>query len=70
MRLIMSEPDSKNSSARGCRVWPAMLSAPNQRLGTPAGLQHGSAEMNMWLHRSVLRKIADNGGNVPKELLD
>ena len=39
-------------------------------LGAPAGLQHGSAEMNMWLHRTVLRKIADNGGKVPKELLD
>ena len=41
-----------------------------EELGAPAGLQHGSAEMNMWLHRTVLRKIADNGGNVPKELLD
>ena len=39
-------------------------------LGAPAGLQDGSAEMNTWLHRTVLRKIADNGGNVPKELLD
>ena len=41
-----------------------------EELGAPTGLQHGSAEMNMWLHRTVLRKIADNGGNVPKELLD
>jgi len=41
-----------------------------EELGAPAGLQHGSAEMNVWLHRTVLRKIADNGGNVPKELLD
>ena len=39
-------------------------------LGAPAGLQDGSAEMNTWLHRTVLRKIADNGGNVPTELLD
>jgi hypothetical protein len=23
-----------------------------------------------WLHRTVLQRIADNGGNVPKELLD
>lgn len=29
-----------------------------------------SAQMNMWLHKTVLQKIADNGGNVPKELLD
>jgi uncharacterized protein DUF3597 len=41
-----------------------------EELGAPAGLQHGSAEMNTWLHRTVLRKIADNGGNVPKELVD
>jgi hypothetical protein len=24
----------------------------------------------MWLHKTVLQRIADNGGNVPKELLD
>ena len=39
-------------------------------LGAPAGLQHGSAEMNTWLHRTVLRQIAENGGQVPNELLD
>ena len=39
-------------------------------LGAPADLKDGSAEMNMWLHRTVLRRIAENGGNVPKELLD
>ena len=39
-------------------------------LGAPAGLQDGSAEMNTWLHRTVWRKVADTGGNVPKELLD
>jgi len=39
-------------------------------LGCPAGLMGDSAQMNMWLHKTVLKKIADNGGNVPKELLD
>lgn len=39
-------------------------------LGCPAELMGDSARMNMWLHRTVLKKIADNGGNVPKELLD
>ena len=39
-------------------------------LGCPADLMADSAKMNMWLHKTVLRKIADNGGNVPKELLD
>jgi hypothetical protein len=39
-------------------------------LGCPADLMGDSAKMNMWLHRTVLQKIADNGGNIPKELLD
>ena len=29
-----------------------------------------SAKMNVWLHKTVLRKIAENGGNIPKDLLD
>ena len=33
------------------------------------GAKDGSAEMNMWLHKTVLAKVAANGGNVPKELL-
>jgi hypothetical protein len=32
--------------------------------------QKGSAEMNMWLHKQVIRKIAENGGKVPADLLD
>jgi len=39
-------------------------------LGCPADLMGDSARMNMWLHKTVLKKIADNGGNIPKELLD
>lgn len=39
-------------------------------LGCPAELMGDSAKMNMWLHKSVLARIAANGGNVPKELLD
>lgn len=38
-------------------------------LGCPAGLMGDSAKMNMWLHKTVLAKLAANGGNVPKELL-
>ncbi len=42
-----------------------------QELGCPADLMGGdSAKMNMWLHKTVLKKIAENGGNIPKELLD
>ncbi len=39
-------------------------------LGCPADKMGDSAQMNMWLHKTVLQKIAQNGGNVPKELLD
>jgi hypothetical protein len=27
-----------------------------------------SAAMNMWLHKQVMRKLAENGGKVPDEL--
>ena len=27
-----------------------------------------SAAMNMWLHKQVMRKLAENGGEVPDEL--
>jgi len=49
---------------------PAARRELADELGAPVALKGGSAELNMWLHRTVLRKIAENGGNVPKELLD
>ena len=39
-------------------------------LGCSAELMGDSAKMNMWLHKTVLARIAANGGNVPKDLLD
>ena len=39
-------------------------------LGCPADKMNDSAAMNTWLHKTVLTKIAENGGNIPKELLD
>ena len=33
------------------------------------GNQTDSASMNIWLHKEVLRKLAENGGKVPQELL-
>ena len=32
------------------------------------GAKDGSAEMNMWLHKQVMQKLAENGGKVPAEL--
>ena len=39
-------------------------------LGCPIDMMKDSAAMNTWLHKVVLRKLAENGGNIPKELLD
>jgi hypothetical protein len=38
-------------------------------LGCPADKMGDSAQMNEWLHKTVLRKLAENGGNIPRELL-
>jgi len=38
-------------------------------LGCPPELMGDSAKMNVWLHKTVLVRIAANGGNVPSELL-
>jgi uncharacterized protein DUF3597 len=34
-----------------------------------SGDQNDSASMNIWLHKQVLIKLAENGGKVPQELL-
>jgi hypothetical protein len=41
-----------------------------KELGCPADLMGDSAKMNIWLHKTVLARIAANGGNVPQDLLD
>ena len=38
-------------------------------LGCPKEKMGDSAQMNVWLHKTVLQKLAENGGNIPKELL-
>lgn len=39
-------------------------------LGCPPEIMQDNVKMNVWLHKSVLSKIAQNGGNIPQELLD
>jgi hypothetical protein len=34
------------------------------------GEKDGSAEMNIWLHKAVMRELAKNGGKVPAGLAD
>ncbi len=40
-----------------------------QELGYTGSTQD-TATMNIWLHKQVLRKLAENGGKVPADLLD
>ena len=47
--------------------------AARKELATELGYtgdQSDSAQMNIWLHKQVLKKLAENGGKVPQELLD
>lgn len=37
-------------------------------LGCPPDKMSDSAEMNTWLHRTVMHKLAEHGGTVPPEL--
>jgi hypothetical protein len=34
------------------------------------GATDGSAEMNIWLHKEVMRQLAAHGGKVPPNLTD
>ena len=52
----------------------AMDSSPESRKKLAKDLNYAgdtgdSTAMNIWLHKVVIRKIADNGGKVPNELL-
>ncbi|WP_353661586.1 DUF3597 domain-containing protein [Hydrogenimonas sp. SS33] len=40
-----------------------------RELGCPEELMADSAKMNVWLHRTVMTKLAENGGKVPTDLL-
>jgi hypothetical protein len=51
-----------DSSLRARKELAAELDCPAEKMAD-------SAQMNLWLHSTVLRKIADSGGNVPEELL-
>jgi len=40
-----------------------------RELACPGELMGDSAKMNIWLHKTVMTKLAENGGNVPTDLL-
>lgn len=39
-------------------------------LGCPPAKMADSAQMNIWLQKAVMKKLAENGGNVPADMLD
>jgi hypothetical protein len=39
-------------------------------LGCPASEMDDSYKRNVWTHKALLKKIAENGGNIPASLLD
>jgi hypothetical protein len=39
-------------------------------LGCPEKEMADSYSRNVWTHQTLLKKIAENGGNIPKNLLD
>jgi len=44
-----------------------------KELATELGYQgekNGSAEMNIWLHKEVMRQLAAHGGKVPSSMTD
>jgi hypothetical protein len=51
-----------DSSLAARKTLATELGCPPEKLGD-------SAQMNLWLHEAVLEKLAQNGGNVPKDLL-
>jgi Domain of unknown function (DUF3597) len=56
------KPLNLNSNLESRKELATELGCPKEKMGD-------SAHMNMWLHKTVLQKLADNGGNIPKELL-
>ena len=42
----------------------------SDELGCPPDKKSDSAQMNVWLHRAVMQKLKQNGGQVPPELAD
>jgi hypothetical protein len=39
-------------------------------LGASPEVMQDNVKMNVWLHKTVLAKIAQNGGNIPQQLLN
>ena len=56
----------------GCDVSPvaAAVAGHCERDQHYTGDTNDSAAMNIWLHKQVMQKLAENGGKVPAELMN
>ena len=51
-----------DSTCRSARSWPTSWAT--------RGDKNDTAAMNIWLHKEVMHKLAENGGKVPADLKD
>jgi hypothetical protein len=49
---------------------PAAIKELAVELGCPESEMNDSYKRNVWTHKALLKKIAENGGNIPQKLLD
>jgi uncharacterized protein DUF3597 len=82
VNAVLNEMASKNSQKLDWRksivdlmklVGMDSSLASRKELATELGYtgdKDDSATMNIWLHKQVLKKLAENGGKVPQDLLD
>jgi len=54
----------------GLEHTPAAIKELAVELGCPESEMGDSYKRNVWTHKALLKKIAENGGNIPPNLLD
>ena len=64
--VLFTEIDAEHPATLSPRIVQAIL---KDELGYQ-GAKDGSAEMNIWLHKEVMRQLAAHGGKVPANLTD
>ena len=63
---------SLSDSTSVCRAHAVLRKRDRKELATELGYtgdMNDSATMNIWLHKQVMKKVAENGGTVPADLL-
>ena len=60
--------DRRPDEAAQARQQPEVRASSSPRSWATPGALNGSAEMNVWLHKQVMTKLAESGGVVPDSL--